>query len=971
MNIRKIKQCLAVLVFFVLLRQSNLPAAENNSRLYETGFPYIKYFAERSLDDASGFKGLTRSYQLSLGNNSSADENMINNGAVSYDQDILGRIRLEGGNTDILDTYVAYFKQLNNINNPLINANGNYYDGNNNPLTGGPYRVVRILGRDTAGWWNTWDWCVDTGAAACLVMYSLEGYQFNQNSDYKDLAVFFGDYILKLQDSDGGIRYGPRGIYHASGPDFFWNLKSTEQNERAYCALQALYQVTQEARFALGADALKAWLKGMYDFDVHLFHTVAEYNGSSWIKKDFSYVATDVTAYAPLELIFSDTYFGGTQEKRDAEVDAMFTAIEQRTAFLDGSLMPKLFRFSVSQTGNYGSVEWSAQMALAYLRAAQNHHQRGNTEKTRAYLNKYNALVNNLESYFSSADDDPLSRIAPYASYLDGTVAAGVPTGTGYFTFGCRAALASAYYAFAKAGYDPSVLGGGMGVPQTNLTLDMKDMPWYAKALPYNSSAAASIQMIVNYMRKGAVEPYTEISQNQIYEYAKGGEPLQGDLTPLEIDKAVGHFDPYDILVSNWADLYDSWPDGNPFQGYNFSVDTYDPNRSSTALNDYLRDICHWMAYSVIKEAGNPDSGFVAHPNTPAIVPLFGSYDHWSVVKGYAASADPCPQPRSNPYNTPDFTVYGLWFKDPAIDGIGKDSYKTAAECAANYFLPVVSQDGYNGKFVQIAEPPPVLSHGRAKVTRPQNDEANLRFVGAQAMPKINRNIFYFSRLHLDPPEKNASSGKLKLKKSWKDIVDGYLLSDKDAIAAFSGTRPAKPIFVRRADKQGADYYLVPFNKKVKGKGILTSAVVILDAQDGHFKEATWTQEPEVYLPVSRYQAVYLVRRAITSDFFLKLRGLNYYSRYGRRNYAKIRNLYLDYARLLSYLNHADTRLFWDPQGHGKSAYFPTWEIDVQGYLWQVTQEGKVVPQGELSRVIAQIGANRVYLDRFLKTNSR
>jgi len=67
----------------------------------------------------------------------------------------------------------------------------------------------------------------------------------------------------------------------------------------------------------------------------------------------------------------SDTFFGVTQTERDAEISAMFSAIESKTGFLNPQNNAELFRFSVSQTGDYGSVEWSAQMSLAYLRAAQ------------------------------------------------------------------------------------------------------------------------------------------------------------------------------------------------------------------------------------------------------------------------------------------------------------------------------------------------------------------------------------------------------------------------------------------------------------------------------------------------------------------------------------------------------------------------------------------------------------------------
>ena len=427
--------------------------------LYSTGYPYIKYFLDRALGSSSQFAGLTRSFQIDLGGHSAADLALINYGAVSYDQTILGLITLDNNQTAILDTYVAYSKELSDVNNPLL------YCGYAYNLKNGPFRVVRILGREINGWWNTWDWAVDSGSAACLINYALCAYQQTQNNDYKNLAVLLGDYILSLQDADGGVRMGPIGMWHPSGIYFYWNTKSTEQNERALYALKVLAQLTGDGQYSQPITALENWLKDMYDFSAHLYHSAAQFNGAEWVKSDFGYLATDVIAFAPLELMFNNAYFGLTQEERDLEIDYMFAAIEEKTAFLDTQNNLRLFRFSISQTGDYGSVEWSSQMALAYLRVSQIYAQREVFEKARGYLDKYNALVSNLENFFIAPQDDPQAKVAPYASYVNGAVAGGVPTGTGYYTYNCQAALASSYYAFAKAGYDPIKLDGGLGIP--------------------------------------------------------------------------------------------------------------------------------------------------------------------------------------------------------------------------------------------------------------------------------------------------------------------------------------------------------------------------------------------------------------------------------------------------------------------------------------------------------------------------
>lgn len=685
----------------------------------------------------------------------------------------------------------------------------------------------------------------------------------------------------------------------------------------------------------------------MYDFTAHLYHCSAQYDGSSWIKSDvYGYVATDVTAFAPLEMMFSETYFGATQTARDAEVDAMFSAIETRTAFLNTSNIPVFYRFSVSQTtdpvkGDYGTAEWSAQMALQYLRAAQNYSTR-DLSKAQSYIDKFNTLIASLDAFFSAPADDANSKVAPYASfYNDKSVAGNVPTGTGYSTYSCKAALASAYYAFAKSGYDPVKLGGGTGIPNF---LNLTGVPWYQNASPYNSTGAATAQMILNFVRSGSGS--STLTQDQVYQYAKSPQPYGADLTADEMDKALGHFDPYDTLVSNWADSYDSLADGNPYQGYNFTVDAYDPNSDPDAINKFTRDICHWMAYTVTKEDWWKNGDLVACPNTPAAIPIYGSYDHWVVVKGFAVSTNPCPQPHTNPWNMPAFTVYGFWMKDPLISGIGQDTYKTAAECTSTYFLPLVSSDSYNGKFLQVSEPPLWPSRAAAKIEQPFKDTANLNFIGVQTA--------------LEPTVKSlclatTAAKTIRIeKRSWKDIVDSHMLSDASAQAAFDATAMGAPILIRRPDVKNADYYLVPFNKTEKKNRNLTSAVVILDAKQGYFKEASWTSAPQKFLKVDEKTALGLIRNDIVKYTVERLKKLPKapYKTYSLRSNAILRAYY----KLISYLSRPQSELLWNSaNAYSSSPYNPYWKISACGFNWYVTQEGKVFAEPTLDKIFNQL----------------
>jgi len=118
-----------------------------------------------------------------------------------------------------------------------------------------------------------------------------------------------------------------------------------------------------------------------------------------------------------------------------------------------------------------------------------------------------------------------------------------------------------------------------------------------------------------------------------------------------------------------------------------------------------------------------------------------------------------------------------------------------------------------------------------------------------------------------------------------------------------------KPILVNRLGLENADYYLVPFNKIVKRRGILTSAVIIIDADKGYFKEATWMNEPQEYLKIDKSEAKSLVLRR-------------------ERHYYKL-----------------DCRLVWSPGEISASPYQPFWQVSSKNNVWYVSQDGSVVKQ--------------------------
>ncbi len=398
------------------------------------------------------------------------------------------------------------------------------------------------------------------------------------------------------------------------------------------------------------------------------------------------------------------------------------------------------------------------------------------------------------------------------------------------------------------------------------------DIP-YQQVTDFGSGAASS-QMILNYVRNGVADL---LSQETIYNYGNQYNDLLNaslpEMDPKAIQYSLGHFDPYDLT--------DPAGSGDPYKAYNFSVESF----ASDKFTDYLRDIIHWMAYPVTVDYWWKDGDLVKWPNVPPAVPAYGTYNHWIIVNGAAATENPIPEPHTNPWYTPNFTAYGLWLTDPAIDGIGKDIYVTAGSTKDTYFLPIVSSDAYNGKYLQVAEPPLVESDAAIDVASPKVNEETLKLAASL--------------------KNNADT---KPSASWRKIIDSSLMTDKGFVNAFSGAQAKRFIKVRRTDKENEFYYLIPFNKYADNQ-FLTYAAIIVNTEDGSFKEASWVDSPTRFIQVAKKEAIRLVLSA---------------------------NPALDSAKITA-------ELVWQPGGPSQSPFYPYWKVTSGNMAYLVTQKGEVV----------------------------
>ncbi|RKY69143.1 MAG: hypothetical protein DRQ24_11045 [Candidatus Latescibacterota bacterium] len=277
----------------------------------------------------------------------------------------------------------------------------------------------------------------------------------------------------------------------------------------------------------------------------------------------------------------------------------------------------------------------------------------------------------------------------------------------------------------------------------------------------------------------------------------------------------------------------------------------------------------------------------------PGALPTGGDYSSWMSVRGIHTDK----RPQDGQYGGLGdwgYDVYGFWINDPdsSPTSLGANSYKTASEWTSTYYITITDpyNQNWDGKYITVLEPPEY----EAKVTIVPSKP---RFTDAISPTMATKLV------KIQDIEKTVLVEAIKdeealdvIKAAIDSVTEELLPFDPSFSAAFAKTIPGEPLYVEDNNK---DYYIVPFNmpiqkvnsqqsikplmpkrdtknnlaervvdetakiKQVSNGSILTEnttlIVVILDAEDGHFKEASWVDNPVKYLPVSKEEALKLV----------------------------------------------------------------------------------------------------------------
>ena len=247
-----------------------------------------------------------------------------------------------------------------------------------------------------------------------------------------------------------------------------------------------------------------------------------------------------------------------------------------------------------------------------------------------------------------------------------------------------------------------------------------------------------------------------------------------------------------------------------------------------------------------------------------------------------------------------NYTVYGMWLNDPAVDGLGYNLYATATEMT-NIFLASTA----NGQFWFIAEPP-----GDAEAV-------------TEAVQTIED-----SCLSLEPAAPNASmasflaskfGGMRKLMGAEEDpelwaSIPAALRNDPAFMQAYN----AGPVIYYYAVNTNREnvYYLAAGG--VRGPG--TTTYVLKLAPDGSLQQATWSDNPAFYQPLPLQTAEWAARRQFSEKAEVELVGNEFVAPAGGSPFKPQWNLQFQVdGTNVNSIVRADVDLSGDADGDGMS----------------------------------------------------
>jgi hypothetical protein len=402
--------------------------------------------------------------------------------------------------------------------------------------------------------------------------------------------------------------------------------------------------------------------------------------------------------------------------------------------------------------------------------------------------------------------------------------------------------------------------------------LDLTDFPMYQAESPYHEMCGPAVaQMALNYMWWNSSQ-YPEppmTFDDQLWLYDRG---IENNSNPGD------YFD----LQGMWSVVQGYKPEPYNEYGYNFN------KHHHAELATSLKQICQWVNYTVGTYGGHKPG----HPyHVPSIIPAYGDFTNWMAIRGIHTNNYSYPMPD-------ELTVYGFWMNDPypaGLGGIGENSYKTGNEFVTYYYNTMTVGD-YIGEYLAVLEPPESVE--------------NCELIIAESKPRFNSLQKYLLKwsLNMDdvPDQLQRMTDQAIIQAAIDGVKEQLIPYDEGFAALFDKTVPDKPLFIPSII--GNDYYAIPFNLlSDTGEDYRTVIVILIDANDGSFEEASWVTEPIKYLPITREEAQ-LIAYKLCEELGIEVEDID---------------------DLRPRLIHME-----------KSPYYPHWQVLIENYGIYISQDG-------------------------------
>ncbi len=279
---------------------------------------------------------------------------------------------------------------------------------------------------------------VRTGPNLWLGIASVQFSRVLNDTRFVPMARRIGDWALRLQDEEGGLK---------GGPDVSWY--STEHNLDAYAFFGMLAEVTGEEGYHRAQEKTLRWLKK---------YAYSNINGAVNRGKGDSTIATDTFAWSIAAIGPAKLEEMGFDPEGILAFSEQHCGVKVNFQIPDGQKLDvQGFDFAKAQNlarGGVISTEWTSQMAVSYQVIARYFKDSGNLEKAQRYNEKADFYLNELQKMIivSPSRTGQGRGCLPYASTDN------VDTGHGWRTpNGSRtgSVAGTAYGFFAGKRYNP------------------------------------------------------------------------------------------------------------------------------------------------------------------------------------------------------------------------------------------------------------------------------------------------------------------------------------------------------------------------------------------------------------------------------------------------------------------------------------------------------------------------------------